>query len=137
MKVCLDTNILVSGFTARGLCADLLRYLLAEHEVLTGKVNVVELRRVLKERFDAAPNQVASVEALLRDQTIIAKPRTASPVRVRDLDDEWVLASAIAGEAEMLVTGDKDLLTVAAQSPISILAPRDAWERLRGDLGTA
>jgi predicted nucleic acid-binding protein len=71
----------------------------------------------------------------LCDQTVIAKPRTASPVRVRDPDDEWVLASAIAGEAEMLVTGDKDLLTVAADSPIEILAPRDAWQRLRGDLG--
>ena len=137
MRVFLDTNVLVSAFTARGLCADLLRYLLAEHEVLTGEVNVVELRRVLKERFDAAPEQVAFVEALLRDHTIIAKPRTASPVRVRDSDDEWILASAIAGEAEMLVTGDKDLLAVAAQSPISILAPRDAWERLRGDRGAA
>jgi len=137
VKVFLDTNVLVSAFMARGLCADLFRYLLAEHEVLTGEVNVVELRRVLKERFDAAPDQVASVEALLRDQTIIAKPRTPSPVRVRDRDDEWVLASAIAGAAEMLVTGDKDLLTVAAQSPITILAPRDAWKRLRGDLGTA
>ncbi|MEP7346355.1 MAG: putative toxin-antitoxin system toxin component, PIN family [Gemmatimonadaceae bacterium] len=135
MKVFLDTNVLVSAFTARGLCADLFRYLLAEHEVLTGEVNVVELRRVLKDRFGAAPTQVAAVEGLLRDQTIIGKPHVASPVRVRDPDDEWVVASAIAGAAGMLVTGDKDLLSVASQSPIAILAPREAWKRLRGELG--
>ena len=87
---------------------------------------MVEIRRVLKERFDATPAQVASVEAVLADQSIIAKARTASPIRVRDRDDEWVLVSAIAGAADMLVTGDKDLLTVAAQSPIVILAPRTA-----------
>ena len=139
MKVFLDTNVLVSTFTARGLCADLLRYLLAEHEVLTGEVNLAELRRVLLERFDATAEQLASVESLLRDQTIIPKPRTASPIRIRirDRDDEWVLASAISGAAELLVTGDKDLLVVATQSPVPLLSPRDAWERLRSDLGAA
>ena len=137
MKVFLDTKVLVSAFTARGLCADLLRYLLAEHEVLTGEVNLAELRRVLLERFDASAEQLASVESLLRDQTIIPKPRTASPIRIRDHDDEWVLASAISGAAELLVTGDKDLLVVATESPVPLLSPRDAWERLRSDLGAA
>lgn len=91
MKVYLDTNVLVSAFTARGLCADLLRYLLAEHDVLTGEVNLLELRRVLTERFGATSAQVAAAEAVLRVQTVVAKPRAASPVRVRDRDDEWVL----------------------------------------------
>ena len=137
MKVFLDTNVLVSAFTARGLCADLLRYLLAEHEVLTGEVNLTELRRVLLERFDATAEQLASVESLLRDQTVIPKPRTASPIRIRDRDDEWVLASAISGAAELLVTGERDLLVVATESPVLLLSPRDAWERLRSDLGAA
>ena len=136
MKVFLDTNVIISAFTARGLCADLVRFLLAEHEVLTGEVNVIELRRVLIERFGASPAQVDSVEAILRDQTIIAKPRSKSPIRVRDRDDEWVLASAIAGAAEMLVTGDKDLLSVASVSPLLILSPRAAWEYLRGERGS-
>lgn len=137
MKVFLDTNVLVSAFTARGLCADLLRYLLAEHEVLTGEVNLTELRRVLLERFDATAEQLASVESLLRDQTVIPKPRTASPIRIRDRDDEWVLASAISGAAELLVTGERDLLVVATESPVLLLSPRDAWERLRSDPGAA
>ena len=68
MKVFLDTNVLVSAFTARGLCTDLFRFLLAEHDVMTGEVNLVELRRVLAEHFHASDRQLAFVERQLRDQ---------------------------------------------------------------------
>jgi hypothetical protein len=33
----------------------------------------------------------------------------------------------------MLVTGDQDLLEIAAAVPLPILTPRLAWEQLRGD----
>ena len=131
MKVFLDTNVLVSAYMARGLCADLLRHILAEHELLTGEVNLVELRRVLSERFHATPALVAAVEAELRDNTIIPKPRHPSTLPIRDPDDRWVLASAVEGHADMLVTGDKDLLTVVDASPIPIVDPRGCWDRLR------
>lgn len=133
MKVFLDTNVLVSAFAARGLCADLMRLLLAEHEELTGEVNLTELRRVLRRRFKAAPTQVDRVEQLLRDQTVVAKPAALLSLKVRDAADAWVLASAVAGSADLLVTGDQDLLVLASRAPIPILAPRGAWERLRGE----
>lgn len=131
MKVYFDTNVLISAFAARGLCADLMRVVLARHELQTGEVNLVELRRVLGDRFKAPAAQIDRVDALLRDQTIIAKPADILPLKVRDADDAWVLASAVAGGAEMLVTGDQDLLVLAAKAPLPIVTPRDAWERLR------
>ena len=131
MKVYLDTNVLVSALAARGLCADLMRLVLAEHEVLTGEVNLVELRRVLSTRFRAAAAQVDLVEELLRDQTVIAKPAALLPLAVRDPDDAWVLASAAAGQADLLVTGDADLLVLADRSPVAIVSPREGWLRLR------
>ena len=133
MRVFLDTNVLVSAFTARGLCADLVRHLLAEHELLTSEVNLIELRRVLRDRFRATAAQINAVEAQLRDQTIVARPDELLPLRVRDADDAWVLASAVSGAAPMLVTGNQDLLAVAATAPLPILTPRAAWEQLRGD----
>jgi putative PIN family toxin of toxin-antitoxin system len=131
VKVYLDTNVLVSALAARGLCADLMRLVLAEHEVLTGEVNLVELRRVLSARFRAAAAQVDLVEELMRDQTVIAKPTALLPLAVRDPDDAWVLASAVAGQADLLVTGDADLLVLADQSPVAIVSPREGWLRLR------
>jgi putative PIN family toxin of toxin-antitoxin system len=131
VKVFLDTNVLVSAFTARGLCTDLFRYLLAEHDVMTGEVNLVELRRVLAEHFHASDHQLDVVEGQLRDQVVVPRPASPGELRVRDPDDAWVLASAITGGAELLVTGDKDLLVVAARAPLPIVTPREAWEWLR------
>lgn len=131
MKVFLDTNVLVSAYATRGLCADLLRYILADHELLTGEVNLVELRRALRDRFRASPELTAAVEAELRDATIVPKPVTPSSLPIPDPDDRWVLASAIEGHADLLVTGDQDLLAVASQSPLAIVDPRGCWERLR------
>lgn len=135
MRVFLDTNVLISAFAARGLCADLMRLLLAEHEVLTGEVNRVELQRVLTTRFKASAAQVDVIVQLLRDQTVIPQPTALLPLRVRDADDAWVLASAVAGGADLLVSGDQDLLILAPDAPLPIVSPRDAWSRLRGEGG--
>jgi len=132
VRVYLDTNVLISAYTARGICSDLVRFILTEHELLTGEVNVAELRRVLRARFKASTERVAAIEAELRAETVVPKPDSPSPLRIRDPDDRWVLASAVAGQADMLVTGDQDLLVVAARSPLPIVDPRGCWERLRG-----
>ena len=131
MKVFFDTNVLVSAYTARGICADLLRHILAEHELLTGEVNLVELRHVLRDRFQAPSELIASIEAELRDEHIVPKPMKPSPLPIRDPDDRWVLASAVDGRADLLVTGDQDLLTIADQAPLAIVDPRGCWDRLR------
>jgi putative PIN family toxin of toxin-antitoxin system len=132
VRVFFDTNVLVSAYATRGICADLMRYILAEHELMTGEVNLTELRRVLRERFRASPELLDAIEAELRAQTVVPKPDQASMVAVRDPDDRWVLASALSGAADLLVTGDKDLLEVADQVDLPILDPRGCWERLRG-----
>lgn len=131
MRIYLDTNVLVSAYTARGICADLVRFILAEHELVTGEVNLVELRRVLRDRFRASRDQVVAVESELRAQVIVPRPAQPSSISVRDADDRWVLTSAIPGDADLLVTGDQDLLVVADQSPIPIVDPRGCWDRLR------
>lgn len=131
MRVFLDTNVLVSAFTARGLCEALFRHLVAEHEVTTGEVNLQELQRVLAARFHATEPQIRPVTGQLRDQVVVPRPAAPSPLSIRDPDDAWVLASAEAGAAELLVTGDRDLLDIAVQFSIPILTPRAAWERLR------
>ncbi len=132
MRVFFDTNVLVSAFTTRGLSADLTRLVIAQHELLTGEVNLSEFRRVLRDRFRVPPSEISALERQLREHTVVARPAAASGIEVRDPDDAWVLASAIAGGADILVTGDKDLLTIAAAAPLPVLDPRACWERLRG-----
>ncbi|ULA65196.1 MAG: Putative toxin-antitoxin system toxin component, PIN family [Nitrospira sp.] len=128
MKVFLDTNVLVSGFTTRGLCADLIRLVLAEHEFITGEVVLKELERVLKQKIALPTEQIQEILAFLETQTIQSKPKGSPSISVRDKDDEWVLASAVAAQADVLVTGDKDLLDIAAQvRDLTITDPRGFW----------
>jgi uncharacterized protein len=131
VKVFFDTNVLISAFTTRGLSADLFRLVVAEHELLTGEVNLTEFRRVLRARFKVPPAEVVLVEDQLRTHTIVARPPAPSDLPLRDPDDAWVLASALAGGADLLVTGDKDLLSVVDQAPLPIVDPRGCWDRLR------
>jgi putative PIN family toxin of toxin-antitoxin system len=132
VKVFLDTNVLMSAFAARGLCADLFRFLLVEHEVQTGEVNLGEPRRALRERFAASPELVDAAEQLRREQTVVPRPERLLDLVIRNADDVWVLASAVDGAADLLVTGDQDGLSVAADAPLEIVSPREARKRLRG-----
>jgi uncharacterized protein len=131
VRVFLDTNVLVSAFASRGLCADLVRHVLAEHELIVGEVVLAELRRVLLERIRLPRTTIAEIEALLRDQVVVPRPPHPAAVEIRDPSDRWILASAIAGNAEVLVSGDNDLLDLRGRVPLSIASPRQFWEMVR------
>ena len=131
MRVFLDTNVIVSAFVARGLCADLFRLLLAENDLIVGEVVLAELRDVLRTKLGAPEQVICELESLLREQIVVRRPAEPSALEIADPDDAWVLASAIAGEADVLVTGDQDLLAVASDASIPIWAPRRLWEHLR------
>jgi putative PIN family toxin of toxin-antitoxin system len=134
VRVFLDTNVLVSAYTVRsGFCAELIELILTDPRcsLLTGEVNLTELRSVLRRRpFRVRPARIEEIESQLRDQTIIPKPLHPADLPVRDLADRWVLASAVAGRADLLVTGDKDLLDIADQASLPIVTPRECRDQL-------
>ena len=131
MRVCLDTNVLIGAFATRGLCTDVLRTVLSEHELVLGEAILVEFRRVLKQKFRLPSNRIEAAVAVFDGIPVVPKPKSPSELKIRDSTDRWILATAILGEADVLVTGDADLLTVAKKSPVPILSPREFWEILR------
>lgn len=131
MRVFLDTNVLVAAFATRGLCADVLRYVLTEHHLVTGEVVLEELQRALVRRLKLPPESAAGIVSFLREQEVVPKPARAASTPVRDPADRWVLASALLARADVLVTGDDDLLDVATEAGIRILNPRGFWEMAR------
>ncbi|MGQ0646792.1 MAG: putative toxin-antitoxin system toxin component, PIN family [Gemmatimonadaceae bacterium] len=133
MRVCLDTSVLVAAFATRGLCADVLRTVLAEHDLVIGEVVLAEVRRVLASKFKVLPDRIQAIEAVFAPFPSVPKPSRPSELPIREVADRWILATALAGAADVLVTGDRDLLAVQEESPIPILEPRAFWELLRGD----
>lgn len=132
MRVFLDTNVLVSAFASRGLCTDVVRLVLAEHELVIGEVVLEEVQRVLTKKFGLPQQVVRDIQSFLRQYTIQPKPKAPSRIRVRDADDQWVLASALAAKADVLVTGDQDLLDIQDKvAEMVITDPRGFWNMLR------
>lgn len=131
MIVCFDTNVWVSAVATRGLCADIVGAALAEHRLVVGATNLIELKRVLRVKLRLPRATISEVEAFLRlHATLVAE---AQPMELPGVDtaDRKVLAQAAAGHADVLVTGDRDLLRVAGRLPFRVLSPRGFWELLR------
>lgn len=125
----MDTNVLVSAFATRGLSADVLHLILSRHELQTGEFNLDELRRVLTGKLKVPASIARQAEDLLRRHHIEPMPMKPSTLEIRDPDDRWVLASALNAKADILITGDLDLLDVATMTDgIRIMSPRQFWE---------
>jgi len=131
VRVFFDTNVLVSAFLARGLCADLLRLVLSEHVLVSSEVVLAELRDVLSRKGRLPAAQIEAIEAFLRDQPVAPRPQQTLQLELVDADDEWVLASAVLAEADVFVSGDQGVLA-CVQPPLPLLSPRACWEQLRG-----
>ncbi len=130
MRVYLDTDVVVSAVATRGLCADVLQAILAEHELVVGEAMLGELRRILNQKFGLPAETIEATEAFLRRQASVVKTEATITIKGVDPADAAVVAEAVAGAVDVLVTGDHELLK-AAGLPIKTLSPRDLWERLR------
>jgi putative PIN family toxin of toxin-antitoxin system len=133
VKVFFDTNVLVAAFATRGLCADLFAHVLLEHELLVGESVLRELRTTLRGKLKLPKKNIDEIESVLRDRPIIRTPPKHLGLGISDRDDEWIVAEAVAGGAEVLVTGDAAVLKLGKRAPLPIVAPRGLWDLLRGE----
>jgi putative PIN family toxin of toxin-antitoxin system len=131
VRVFFDTNVLVAAFATRGLCADLFAHVLLEHELVVGVVVLEELRDKLRTKIKLPTKAIDEIEALLREGVVVERPKKHLALKITDPDDEWVVASAVAGAADVLVTGDAAVLKIARRAPVKIINPRGLWDLLR------
>ena len=130
MKVFLDTNVLVSAFASRGICADIFELVLLEHDLLTGENVLRELGKALREKI-RLPAAVASEVVELVGGEALAVVKDSAPLHAPvDDDDARVLGEAAHGGADLFVTGDAALLKLGRVDRLQIVSPRQFWELL-------
>jgi len=132
MKVFLDTNVLASAAATRGLCADVLREALASHDIIISEQVLKELKRVLRSKFGVASDLVNDFVQLLEQESVLAQPSEPPKIEMEDKEDMKILGAAIAAQAEVLITGDKELIDLGRIEGLEILSPRQFWEKLKG-----
>lgn len=131
MRVFLDTNVLVAAFATRGLCADVLHTVIADHHLVLGDTVLSELARVQRTKFGLPDEIVEETRDFLRREATVTSRRVDVEVSLRDADDIRILGQALASEADVLVTGDRDLLDASDELSLPVLTPRAFWDRLR------
>lgn len=135
MRVLLDTNIFVSGLMVEASPPGRLvsAWLDSDFELITSRAQIAELRRVLgyeKVRVRIVPDQAADVLVNLDVMSTIVEP-VEGVEHSPDPDDNVILATAIAGDAMLIVSGDRrDMLALGEVRGIPIVNALEAVKRL-------
>ena len=136
MKYLLDSNVWISGFGTRGLCADLVRLALRRHgmgdfELLTCASVRSETLRKLRDKFGATDEDLRPVQIALAWATMVPEPVWQPPEDFPDPDDAPIVGAALNAATDALVTGDRPLQAMEPIENLAIITPRAAYERLR------
>ncbi len=139
MRIVLDTNILIGALITKGTPPDRLyqAWLRGEVELVTSTAQIAEVADVLArprlQKFLDANEAAAIVENIDTRALILDAPPDVdlSP----DPKDNPILAAAIAGKADLIVSGDKKhMLALGAVEGIPIVTAREALDLLSNAL---
>jgi uncharacterized protein len=136
----LDANLIISGLISQhGPPNQVFQafqrdaFVLVSSQALTAEVAQVVTRDKIRLRYKPNPATIRFVLASLRTAEVQPLPLTALPVHCSDPKDDPILACALAGEADYIVTGDADLLELdghPALGTLRIVTPRAFLELL-------
>jgi putative PIN family toxin of toxin-antitoxin system len=129
LKVVFDTNILVSALVfpgGRGEAA-LLRIVKEQDQLIISKPILNELLGELGRKFARDAEELAHAAVFISELSILVRPRKKLHV-VEDDPDNRILECAIAGRADVIVTGDKALLKLRKHLDVRILGLQEYLE---------
>jgi putative PIN family toxin of toxin-antitoxin system len=138
-SVVADANVLISAALARSPNAPSVLILDA---ALDGRLELITPPALLREIADvlARPRlrkylttdeALRFVTDLASQTTLLSDPTGPHPAVCRDPNDDYLVALATAHQANVLVTGDDDLLAINPEAlKVEILTPRQLIDRL-------
>jgi len=117
--VVIDTGVLVSAFVFGGVPAKAVKKAFAEADIFVSPELLQEYRDVPGELYEKEKIDDQQFQALIAGiATIVSDAAVAIPRKklllCRDPEDNMVLECCLATHADILITGDKDLLDIGA-----------------------
>lgn len=129
-RVVIDSNVWISALVFGGNPRKVFETIVRQGGTIVFSHHIfIEVRRILAQKF---PDFMEDFEALLvvvrRNILVVHLDGIAVDV-CRDENDNAVIQTALAGSAGMIVSGDKDLLTLKHYKKVTILNPRQFVEK--------
>lgn len=136
MKVVLDTNLWLSGWLWQGLPGNLIK--LARKKEILSCTSVEILQEVEKVLSYQKLQKRLALLSLTTEEILLAMGEisTIYPIQslevpeLRDPKDAMVLATAIAAQADVIISGDSDLITLETYQNIPILTAKQFLDSL-------
>lgn len=121
MRVLYDTNVLVTILSRREAVLILKKRVTEGHITHVSSPHVLsEVEAVLALKMKLTKRKWKAAARLLGRQSIIVNPTAIEKV-CRDPFDDYILAAAVIGSADYIVTEDKDLLVLKKHRDIEII----------------
>ena len=135
-SVVLDTNVLASGFTtAAGPAGQVLvAWLHGQFDLIISEPILTELSRTFHKPYFShrlGQQRIANNLALLRSAARLVPITVAVQGVASHPEDDVVVATALSGQADYLITGDHHLQAVGSYQGVTILSPRAFLQQLQ------
>lgn len=125
-QVVIDTNVWISGIVFGGNPEKIIRLFIdGQIIVIISEELLSELRRKITERFPLFLPNLELLEASIREDALLVKLGTIRITASRDATDNVFIETAVVGNTECIVSGDKDLLVLGSYKQIKILKPAE------------
>jgi uncharacterized protein len=129
MKIVFDTNVILSALITQGLSSRVLDICIDKHQLFISPWIINEVVLKLDVKMHAPKSEIDRVHAFL--DTIFNKiiPEGNMPAICRDADDNNILLLAQTTMADLIITGDNDLLSLNKFLKTKIISPRQFIEK--------
>ena len=134
MRVVLDTNVIIAAFIGKGLCSSVFQICLVKCDIVLSEYILREVKKNLLFKFNLPNEMVEEIIRFLRASSKVVNPALVDDYICEDRSDIPVVGTAVSGNDDFLITGDKELLKLGRYGPITIISPRDFWDKVMGNV---
>jgi putative PIN family toxin of toxin-antitoxin system len=134
LRVVVDTNVLISALHFSGGTLSGIWKPLAEgrYRLILSPAIIAELAEKLRGKFGWDEGELQLTLRTLVRKADIVRPTEVTRAVPNDQDDDQIIACAVLGKADVIVSGDRHLLTLREHGGIQIVRPMDFLRMVGG-----
>ncbi len=128
MNIVIDTNVILSAFLTEGLSHKVFLSCIGKHKLYISEWILFEVKDKLDKKFSIPKPKILNLLNFLKKACYLIEPKGEVIKGSRDVKDNPILLLADNINADLIITGDKDLLEMIHYKRIKIVNPRYYFE---------